>query len=111
MIDRQGCDKALKTLDHVLNEKPEQYHEEVVEVLRCLVSIRNHLIGRRRNSEPSAELDERLDHVNAVVSVMTSGSFPVVGLNHERLKQARDLMASILDTLQPDPKAPQPSSP
>lgn len=110
MIDRQGCDKALETLDRVLDEKPEQYHEEVVEVLRCLVSIRNHLIARRR-SEPSGDLDERLDHANVVISVMTSGSFPVVGLNHERLKQARDLMASILDTLQPDAKAIQPSSP
>jgi hypothetical protein len=88
MIDRHGCVKALATLDRVPNEKPEQYHEEVVEVLRCLVVIRDHLIEQRRRSEPSAELDERLDHINAVLSVMTSGSFPVVGLNHERLKRA-----------------------
>jgi len=45
-----------------------------------------------------ADLDKRLEHVNAVISVMTSGSFPVVGLNHDRLKQARDLLAAILDT-------------
>lgn len=76
MIDRQGCDKALETLDRVLNGEPEQYHEEVVEVLRCLVSIRNQLIDRHRQSEPSDELDGQLDRVNAVVSVMTSGSFP-----------------------------------
>ena len=88
----------------MLNEKPEQYHEEAVGALRCLVAIRDHLIEQRRRSDPSAELDERLEHVNAVVSVMTSGSFPVVGLNHERLKHARDLMAGIVDTVQPDRK-------
>jgi hypothetical protein len=103
VIERHGCVKALETLDRVLNEKPEQYHEEAMGVLRCLVAIRDHLIEQRRRS-PSAELDERLDHVNAVVSVMTSGSFPVVGLNHERLKHARDLMAGIMDTAQPDRK-------
>ena len=69
VIERHGCVKELETLDRVLNEKPEQYHEEAMGVLRCLVAIRDHLIEQRRQS-PSAELDERLDHFNAVVSVM-----------------------------------------
>jgi hypothetical protein len=110
VIERHGCVKELETLDRVLNEKPEQYHEKVVGVLRCLVAIRDHLIEQRRRS-PSAELDERLDHVNAVVSVITFGSFPVVGLNHERLKHARDLMAGIMDTAQPDRKGSKYPSP
>ena len=112
VIERHGCVEALETLDRVLNEKPEQYHEEAMGVLRCLVAIRDHLIEQRRRSEPSStELDERLDHVNAVVSVMTSGSFPVVGLNHERLRHARDLMAGIMDTVQPDWKGSESPSP
>jgi hypothetical protein len=37
-------------------------------------------------------------------ATISSGSFPVVGLNHERLKHARDLMAGIMDTAQPDRK-------
>ncbi|UEM20726.1 hypothetical protein JL100_027220 [Skermanella mucosa] len=98
VIERHGCGKALEMLDRVLAERPEQHHEEVVEVLRCLVAMRDHLIHERRRQGPSPDLDEHLDHVNAVVSVMTSGSFPVVGLNHERLKDARDLMAEIIDT-------------
>jgi hypothetical protein len=110
VIERHGCVEALETLDRVLNEKPEQYHEEAMGVLRCLVAIRDHLIEQRRRS-PSAELDERLDHVNAVVSVITFGSFPVVGLNHERLKHARDLMAGIMDTAQPDRKGSKYPSP
>ncbi|UEM03300.1 hypothetical protein JL101_025585 [Skermanella rosea] len=98
VIERHACGKALETLDRVLAEKPEQYHEEVVGVLRCLVAMRDHLIQERRREGPSPELDGHLDHVNAVVSVMTSGSFPVVGLSHDRLKHARDLMAGIIDT-------------
>jgi hypothetical protein len=96
--ERERCAGALKTLDLVLEEKPEQHHEEVRGVLRCLIGLRDHLIQERRKESGLADLDNRLEHVNAVISVMTSGSFPVVGLNHDRLKQARDLLAAILDT-------------
>jgi hypothetical protein len=67
-------------------------------VLRCLIGLRDHLIQERRRESGLPDLDNQLEHVNAVISVMTSGSFPVVGLNHDRLKQARDLLAAILDT-------------
>jgi hypothetical protein len=30
VIERHGCVKVLETLDRVLNEKPEQHHEEVI---------------------------------------------------------------------------------
>ncbi len=96
--ERERCAGALKTLDLVLEEKPEQHHEEVRGVLRCLIGLRDHLIQERRKESGLPDLDSRLEHVNAVISVMTSGSFPVVGLNHDRLKQARDLLAAILDT-------------
>ena len=33
MIERHGCVKVLETLDRVLNEKPEQHHEEVIVML------------------------------------------------------------------------------
>ena len=95
---RERCAGALKTLDLVLEEKPEQHHEEVMGVLRCLIGLRDHLIQERRKESGLPDLDSRLEHVNAVISVMTSGSFPVVGLNHDRLKQARNLLAAILDT-------------
>ncbi|WP_158043932.1 hypothetical protein [Skermanella pratensis] len=110
VIERHGCLQALETLDKVLSEKPEQHHEEVVGVLRCLVAMRDHLIGERRRSGPTAGLDEHLEHVNAVLSVMTSGSFPVVGLNHERLKHARDLMAGLMGMSRPDRQGSGPPS-
>jgi hypothetical protein len=96
--ERERCAGALKTLDLVLEEKPEQHHEEVRGVLGCLIGLRDHLIHERRKESGLSDLDNRLEHVNAVISVMTSGSFPVVGLNHDRLKQARELLAAILDT-------------
>jgi hypothetical protein len=96
--ERERCAGALKTLDLFLEENPEQHHEEVRGVLRCLIGLRDHLIQERRKESGLPDLDRRLEHVNAVISVMTSGSFPVVGLNHDRLKQARDLLAAILDT-------------
>jgi hypothetical protein len=98
VIERHGCAKALETLDRIVDEKPEVYHEEAASVLRCLVAIRDHVIERRRQDGPLPDVEELLDRVNAAVSVMTSGSFPVVGINHERLSQARDLMAGLLET-------------
>jgi len=96
--ERERCAGALEALDRVLEEKPERLHEEVRGVLHCLIGLRDHLILERRRHGASPDPDSRLEHVNAVISVMTSGSFPVVGLNHDRLKQARDLLAAILDT-------------
>ena len=101
VVREKRCLEALDTLDQVLDEKPEQLHEEVSEVLRCLVALRDHLIDRRRRSIPSPELDEQLDKANAVLSVMTSGSFPVVGMKHDRLKKARDLMADLIESTRP----------
>lgn len=94
------CRSAIAALDHVLGEKPERRHDELAEGLRCLTTMRDHLIERHRAGAPDAA--GKLEHVNAVLSVMHAGSFPMVGMQHERLKRARDLLAR---TLQEPPPA------
>jgi hypothetical protein len=96
--EQERCAGALESLNRALEEKPELHHEEVREVLHCMTGLRDHLIQKRREGGGPPDLEHRLEHVNAVISVMTSGSFPVVGVDHDRLRQARDLMANMLDT-------------
>jgi hypothetical protein len=56
VIERHDCVKAQEALDRVLNEKPEQYHEDVVGVSRCLVAMRDHFIRQlsRGRAQPRA---------------------------------------------------------
>ncbi|MGQ9365760.1 hypothetical protein [Azospirillum sp. ST 5-10] len=90
------CRSALRQLDRVLSEKPDRLHDSLMEGLRCLVTMRDYLIARRRAGDESAGLAEDLHQVNAVLSVLQSGTFPMVGVRHERLEKARACLAGLL---------------
>lgn len=90
------CRDALRRIDHVLSEKPDRHHDHLLEAVRCLVTMRDHLIARRRAGDESDPLLEDLEHVNAVLSVLHSGTFPMVGVRHERLEKARACLARLV---------------
>lgn len=92
--EHEQCRSALKSLDRVLDEKPERYHDELLEAVHCLVVMRDAIITRRRHGD---DVDGELELVNAVISILTAGSFPVVGMRHERLGRARDALAGLMD--------------
>ncbi|WP_029007865.1 hypothetical protein [Azospirillum halopraeferens] len=91
------CRSALRHLDRILTEKPERHHDELLEGMRCLVNMRNHLIARRRAGDTAPRLEQNLHQVNAVLSVLHSGAFPMVGMRHERLKTARDCLEALME--------------
>ncbi|GAA0575871.1 hypothetical protein [Caenispirillum bisanense] len=105
------CRSALGSLDRILEEKPERHHDEVLEAVRCMVTMRDAIIARRRGG---GDVDDELEQVNAVLSVLTAGSFPVVGLRHERLARARDLLACLMEkepVAHPDGRHPDEAPP
>ncbi|WP_142848486.1 hypothetical protein [Telmatospirillum sp. J64-1] len=95
--EREHCCKALEALNHVIVEKPERRHDELVEAVRCLVNMRDWMIGQRRAGTGPAGLNERLEHVNSVLSILSAGSFPAVGMRHERLESARDRLVELME--------------
>jgi hypothetical protein len=93
---RDECSAAVETLDRVLEERPKQIQEDMIEATRRLVLLRDDLIEQRRAGDLSREELDWLDHVNGVISVVVGGQYPLVGVRWERVKHARDALAELL---------------
>jgi len=84
------CREALRVLDRVLEEPPDRMTGDLPEAVRGIVCVRDWLIERRRADPGAAEVEERLDRTNAILSVVTGGEYPLVGVRRQRIVEARD---------------------
>ena len=89
------CHAALAVLERVLRLPPEQVPEDLPGALRALVKVRNRLIEQRRNGGSAKHLAQ----VNAILSIVTSAEYPLVGVRMERVKQARDALRDLAPEL------------
>ena len=90
------CRTALQVLDRALEDRPDRIYNDMVAAVRCLVRLRDSLIRERRAGRGSPEHDERLRRVNAVLSAVVGGEYPLVGVRKERIKKARDAVEALL---------------
>jgi hypothetical protein len=96
---REPCRTAVAVLDRVLQEPPEQMSGDLPEALRCVVRLRDRLIGQRRTEPGSTKVQQRLDRTNAILSVVTGGEYPLVGVRRQRIVEARDALAALAEEL------------
>lgn len=82
------CECAIEALDRALRDQPDRLYDDVVAAVRGLVGFRDHLIDRQR-TEGGADAANRLRRVNAILSMMVGGEYPISGLHRERLQKAR----------------------
>ena len=99
-FDRKGasvssdcCRAAVAALGCALDDRPDKIYHDLAEVVRCLVLLRTELAARRREGEAG----DRLERCNAVLSMVIGGEYPLAGLRRDRLRKARDELASLLD--------------
>jgi hypothetical protein len=90
---------ALSVLDRVLQEPPERMAGDLPEAVRGLVCVRDWLIARRRAEPGDGDVKERLDRTNAILSVVTGGEYPLVGIRRQRIVEARDALRQLADSL------------
>ncbi len=90
---------ALAVLDRVLEESPERMAGDLPEAVRGIVRLRDRLIERRRADPGAHDLEERLDRTNAILSVVTGGEYPLVGVRRQRIVEARDALAGLAEEL------------
>lgn len=83
--------KALEAIERALEEKPHKEGHTFSAAARHLSALRDSLIARKHEDEAQARRD--LEHVNAVISVILAGHFPLGEVPWDELKLARRWMA------------------
>ena len=95
MTDGSTGERALALIDKLLSERPEKVGHDFSEATRCLAAFRDELISRFR--ETRAERDRaRLDGVNAVLSVVVSGHFPLGDIPWGHIEKARKRLDGLI---------------
>ncbi len=79
----------------LLEERPNKVGHDFSETARCVSAYRNELTGTWRAS--GAERDRvRLGDVNAVLSVVVGGHFPLGGIPWEHIEKARGRLERVV---------------
>ena len=87
---------ALRMLDKLLKERPDRVGHDFSEATRCLSGFRNELIDRWRHTQDVAD-KRRLEQVNAVISVVVGGHFPLGPVPWPEIEQARHSLAAVVE--------------
>jgi hypothetical protein len=108
MTEKVGA-AALAALDRALDDRPDKIYGDLANAVRCLVRLRDELIAERRRTGRAAgpaprgsatrgpQTDDRLERVNALLSVVSGGEYPLEGIRRERIEQAREELARLLE--------------
>jgi hypothetical protein len=85
---------TVERLDRIVSSKDasSEFHE-LSEVTRGIVRMRDQLIARLRSEGPGNGVRERLDRINAVLSLTAAAELPLQGIHWDRIKKARDALA------------------
>ncbi len=92
MADRHAR-AALDHLDAAVGEKGEGLSELMARAMREMVGARDDLTARMRAGHAAGD---RLDRVNAVLSLVYSAAYPIVGVRRERIEHARNALRDLL---------------
>ena len=91
MVDDPGP-AALAALDEALRQKPHADQDAFSAAARGVASFRDHISAE----PPSPARRHRLDHVNAVMSMVLAGHFPLGPIQWDEIAAARDWLAELV---------------
>jgi hypothetical protein len=86
-------ERAVALMDKLLAERPDKVGPDFSEATRCITAYREELIGRYR---AGALPRGRLDDINAVLSVVVAGHFPLGGIPWDKIAMARERLVTLL---------------
>ncbi len=90
------CREAVAKLDYLLRNHPAETAEELTDAVRCTVGLRDEMTARRHRGVRDLAAERRLRQVNAIVSAIVAGEFPLMGIRWQRIAGARDLLKQVL---------------
>ena len=93
MSDPLG-DDAVHAIDQLLAERPEKVGHDFSAATRRLIVWREQLIARWRQTQ-AADDRRNLERVNAAISVVVGGQFPLGSIPWPHIEQARNGLAAL----------------
>ena len=108
MTERPGR-KALHELDKVLAAKPPQDGQAFSAATKAISALREEVIATLRRND-SAGRRKTLSHLNAVLSVVLGGHYPLGQVPWDELHKARGWLEDIVrkEEAQGSPRLPRP---
>jgi formate dehydrogenase major subunit len=79
---------VLAAIDKLLADRPEKVGHDFSEATRRLTAWRDHCIGQWRETRTAADR-QRLERLNAAVSVVVGGQFPLGSVKWEIVERMR----------------------
>jgi len=92
-MDR-SAEAALRVFDKLLEERPKRVGHDFSEATRWTAAFRDELIAEWRRTESDADR-QRLEKVNAVLSVLLGAHYPLGEVPWPELEKARAQLASV----------------
>jgi hypothetical protein len=93
--DSPHLQAALHELDKALAAKPHVDGHTFSIAAHELSLLRDGMAARQRQTGPTASSRRRLEHVNAVISVVLGVHFPLGSVPWDELQKARDWLAAV----------------
>ncbi len=84
--------QALEALDAALAQRPRKDHLSLSRATTCLCAFRNGLIASEREGRPSRDVTR----LNAIISVVLAGHFPLGAVPWDELVLARGWLADLV---------------
>ena len=91
-MTREDLDAALAALDRALRDRPEIVYDDLNEAVRHLVRLRDLLIADGRGG---VAVGDRLDRLNAILSIVVATEYPLEGVRRDRVARARQKLAAL----------------
>ena len=99
--DGHAGPQALAGIDAMLAKAPQKDEAGITEAVRQLCILRDRLIAIQARPDHSGEDTRRLNHVNAVISVVLAVQFPLGEIPWHELVKAREWLEELVGNVQP----------
>jgi hypothetical protein len=96
MVLEQEARRALEKLDQAVVDKPKTDGYAFSAAAEHLCRVRDELARQQRQAGATPASRKRLEHVNAIISVILAGHFPLGGVPWEELEKARAWLADLV---------------
>ena len=95
-LRRDEGHRALAAVDKVLADRPHKVGHDFTAATEHLCRYRDEVIAHQRQAGPTPESRQALSRLNAVLSTVLAGHFPLGPIPWPAIEQARDQLADLV---------------